>query len=90
MNEDEFFHLTVPYEPEFGREYYLLYVEYSTGDSFGRDDGRLEFIGLYDDVEIAKENARRIRESADKSFEAGGGAGAGLTSLLVRFLSPRT
>lgn len=33
--------------------YYLLYYNYSTGDSFGRDEGKIEFVGLYRDPTLA-------------------------------------
>jgi len=57
--------LQVLYEPMPGEEYYLLYVVYSTGDSFGHDSGgNIEYIGFYTEAElhIARENKRRIEE----------------------------
>jgi hypothetical protein len=72
--EGGYFDLTVPYEPEFDETYYLLYVVYSTGDSFGHDAGSgLEAIGLYkkDELDVAKDNERRIEKhyrSKDPDF----------------------
>lgn len=57
--------LWVPYEPEYGVDYYLLYVVYSTGDSFGHDSGEgIEIIGLYtkDELDVARENRKRIED----------------------------
>lgn len=46
---------------------YLLYVVYSTGDTFGRDDGQIEYIGLYDDETLAYDQKRIIEEDAKLS-----------------------
>lgn len=56
---DHYFDLVTPYQPRFGTLYYLLYVIYSTGDSFGHTtDGGIEYIGIYkkDQVQIAVKN----------------------------------
>lgn len=54
--------LDVPFEVTSGTKYYLMYVVYSTGDSFGHDeDSSIEFCGLYTDISIAQENENRIR-----------------------------
>lgn len=46
-----------------GEKIYLLYVVYTTGDSFSTNHGgSIEFINVYRDIEIAKENERRIKE----------------------------
>lgn len=61
--ESHYSDIMVPYEPERGVDYYLLYTVYSTGDSFGHDSGNcVEYIGLYtkEELHIAKENERRI------------------------------
>jgi len=53
----------VNFEPEKGKIYHLLYVVYSTGDSFGHDDGAcFEAIGVYQDRKVAEENEKRLRE----------------------------
>lgn len=60
--------LWVPYEPEYGVDYYLLYVVYSTGDSFGHDSGEgIEYIGLYtkDELDVARENREKIEKHGD-------------------------
>lgn len=63
--EGKYYDLVLPYEPEFNKEYYLLYAVYSTGDSFGHDEGAgIEYIGLYkeSEISIARENKRKIEE----------------------------
>jgi len=62
-SERQYGDVMVPYVPERGIDYYLLYAVYSTGDSFGHDSGGgIEYIGLYtkEELHIAKENERRI------------------------------
>jgi len=53
--------LEVPFEVVRDKDYYLLYVLYGTGDSFGHDDGNIELIGLYQTHEAAEKNAKAIR-----------------------------
>src|SRR5210317_84780 len=63
--DSKYFDLVVPYEPEFDKEYYLLYAVYSTGDSFGHDDGSgIEYIGLYteNELDVARENLDRVKK----------------------------
>lgn len=82
--ETQYGDVVVPYEPERGVDYYLLYVVYSTGDSFGSDSGSsIEYIGLYtnDELNIAKENERRI-ETHD--------TGKHDTDTMLRLLMPNT
>lgn len=62
-SEGKYYDLAVAFEPDFKTTYYVLYAVYSTGDSFGQDDGHsVEFIGFYtkDQLDIANENMRRI------------------------------
>lgn len=61
VGAEQYHDLAIDFEPD-GTACYLLYVIYDTGDSFGRDDGRIEFIGLYRDREVAEENKRRIEK----------------------------
>lgn len=59
-DENQFYDLTVEFDLDPKCEYYLLYAIYSTGDSFGHDEGRIEFVGLYENSYAANENMRRI------------------------------
>ena len=48
--------MTVSFKPEAGKWYYLVYTEYSTGDSFGHDNNsRVIFHDLYTTRESAEE-----------------------------------
>ena len=79
--EADGYELQTLYEPQHGVDYYLLYAVYSTGDSFGHDDGGgIEFIGFYTDSEkwIGEENQRRIDTN---SYDSG--------SYNITLLSPR-
>lgn len=71
--EDKYFDLVVPFEPQFEETYHLLYAVYSTGDSFGHDEGRgIEHIGFYkeDQLHIANENRAKIeRHKRDDNDE---------------------
>lgn len=63
--DGKYYDLVIPYEPLFDEEYFLLYAVYSTGDSFGHDEGAgCEHIGFYkkSQLEIAQENQRKIEE----------------------------
>ena len=60
---DGYFDLTVPFEVKEGHQYYLVYVIYDTGDSFGRDDGQITFLDLFESREKAEALADAV--SAD-------------------------
>lgn len=60
VGEKEYYDLSTGFDIDPTRPYYLLYAIYSTGDSFGHDDGRIEFVGLYEDLEVAHENEQRV------------------------------
>ena len=48
------------FKPKRDTEYYLLYVLYKTGDSFGYDTGRFEAINIYKDKNLAEYNKTLI------------------------------
>jgi hypothetical protein len=62
VGDDDYNDLVVPFKVNPNESYYLLSVVYSTGDSFGRDDGRIEHIELYSDKKLAEANATAIEE----------------------------
>lgn len=45
--------------------YYLVYVNYDTGDSFGRDEGRISFVDLFKTEEKAEQCAKALRTHYD-------------------------
>lgn len=64
-SDGKYYDIVVPYAPLFEERYYLLYVVYSTGDSFGHDEGSsIEYIGFYkpSQLGIAQENERKIND----------------------------
>jgi hypothetical protein len=63
--EGEYHDLVVSFKPEKNRNYFLLYVLYGSGDSFGRSTGNIVFVGLYEDEALAEENAKRIADHAE-------------------------
>ncbi len=64
VGDKEYFDLTVGFDIVDDKHYFLVYGIYSTGDSFGHDEGRIEYVGLYEDREVAEDNARRIERHA--------------------------
>jgi hypothetical protein len=62
VGEKGYYDLQTAFDLDPTRPYFLVYGIYSTGDSFGHDEGRIEFVGLYEDLEVAHENVRRIQQ----------------------------
>jgi hypothetical protein len=58
--------ITVPFRTKMHTPYYLLYCLYRTGDSFGYDEGNIEYINLYKDRELAEFNKRLIEQHYKK------------------------
>ena len=54
--------LTVNFDAEYDTNYFLVYAIYDTGCSFCSTGGRIEFIDLFEDEQVAQENVRRINE----------------------------
>lgn len=53
-NEKCHYDLDTEFDVKAGREYYLVYAEYTTGDSFGSASGLIDFIQLYRTLAKAK------------------------------------
>ena len=62
--------LVLPYQPVAGTDYWLLYVIYTTGDSFGSDSGRIDYVDMYLSETEARENAERIRKHSEARNQA--------------------
>lgn len=57
--------VSVEFEPEKGKIYHVLYAVWSTGDSFGHDEGlRFEVLGVYKNRKVAEQNEKRLREGS--------------------------
>lgn len=61
-SSDWYTEVTSPFPLEKGSEYYLVYVVYSTGDSFHRESGRVAYIDLFIDSQKAEQCARDIQD----------------------------
>ena len=56
----------VDFEPKPGEAYTVVCAQYSTGDSFGHDDGQgFEVVGVYRNRKVADENVARIEKHYD-------------------------
>lgn len=62
VDDSSYYDLTVSFKVSPGEQYYLVYVNYDTGDSFGRDEGRVEWIDLFKSAELADDLAKKIAE----------------------------
>lgn len=56
----DYYDLTVEFEPNYDKTYFLLYATYSTGNSFSHHEGEIEFVDLFEDENVAYENLRRL------------------------------
>lgn len=63
VKKSDHFDGCAPFDILQGRSYYLLYVVYSTGCSFGYSEGSIEYIGLYESLEPAQTNKDLIEKS---------------------------
>lgn len=59
---DRYHDIDVPFDVETGVVYYLVWADYDTGDSFGRDCNRVEFIDLFKTEELAENCAAIARD----------------------------
>ncbi len=51
-----------------GQNYWLLWADYNTGDSFGRDENIVEFIDLYQSPEAAEKAKKELSDKAGYSL----------------------
>jgi hypothetical protein len=58
--EEGYSDVTVPFEVVEGKEYYLVYVTYSTGDSFHHEEGCVRYIDLFESFDKANALAKAI------------------------------
>jgi len=60
VEKDCYKSLSLPFEPEQGITYYLVYGIYSTGDSFHYEDGCSHVVSLHKDVKEAEDVAAKL------------------------------
>ena len=58
-----YYDLTVSFDVVPDKSYYLIYVLYGTGDSFGHDENRIAFIELFQDKAKAKALKKLIEDN---------------------------
>lgn len=62
LDEGEYYDFITTFEVDPQKVYFLLYGIYSTGNSFGHDEGEIQFVDLYETMEMAQKNLKRIEE----------------------------
>jgi hypothetical protein len=66
VGRDGYDTIATNFEVAVGDELHLLWVIYSTGNSFGNDDGgQHELVGLYQNPHVAAQNKERISRHAE-------------------------
>lgn len=58
--------LTVSFDVEPGKSYWLVWADYDTGDSFGRDGNQIEFVDLFTDMDTAIAAAKSVEKTKGK------------------------
>ncbi len=62
IDDDDYCDISVGVDIENGKDYYLLYAIYSTGDSFSRYEGEITLIDLYQNREFAEANRKVLTD----------------------------
>jgi len=65
VGDNDYFDGSISFEPDYKTPYFLLYVMYGTGDSFGSDGGQLLIVDLFENMETAKKNEEIIRNHGE-------------------------
>jgi len=76
VDKGEYGDISVPFIPEHGKNYFLVCVEYDTGDSFHRERGKMCFVDLYEKYEDARATCDKIYRDMKKYNEKHGLKGA--------------
>lgn len=71
--------LELDYQPDADALHYLVYALYSTGDSFGHDSGRIEFIDLFKTESDANDCHELLKKAKDGSARIKSGGGKAYT-----------
>lgn len=66
-NKEAFDSLPVPDTFEVGNKIFLVWAQYSTGDSFGSDGGQYELLAVYPTYEEAKQSKEHYEKVTDFS-----------------------
>ena len=69
LDHDAYKALSCDADFKVGDKVYVVYAVYSTGDSFGHDEGRdIEFVSWHRDEEIAKQNVQSLIQGNTKGY----------------------
>lgn len=60
--DKDYSEIVVPFEVEVNKEYFLVYVEYNSGDSFHHETGRISYVDLFKTKEKAEACAKAIED----------------------------
>lgn len=69
LSENEYFDLVVPFDVMPNKEYYLVFVNYDTGDSFSHHSGQICYLDLFQSKELAHDLAKKIQENAKEPYD---------------------
>lgn len=69
LGRDRYYDVHVGFEPVKDRDYYLVFGIYSSGDSFGRETGKVAFIELFEDESKAHEFVKLIGKTSEYSVK---------------------
>lgn len=72
LGRDRYYDVQVAFEPQKGRDYFVVFGIYSSGDSFGRESGKVAFIELFEDETKAYDFARLISKTPEYSVKFDG------------------
>lgn len=62
VDEGSYYDFVAAFDVDPSKTYYLLYTIYSTGNSFSHEEGKIQFVDLFETLEKAQKNLKRIEE----------------------------
>lgn len=66
VDEESYYDLILDFTPDYSKVYYMVYVDYTTGDSYSTESGNMAYVGVYKGFESAKKIAEAIMEDKDE------------------------
>lgn len=64
VDEKGYHDLAVPFDISHDKAYFLLWADYDTGDSFGRDGNRTEWVDLFQSIESAEKARKELLDGS--------------------------
>jgi hypothetical protein len=62
VSKKQYSDLTIPFDVVANKPYFLLMVRYTTGNSFAKHTGQIDFVDLYQSAEKAYQNKKAIQQ----------------------------